>query len=192
MRKPIRTAIVLAGAVAVVVLGFVVFFALRATDTITFTEKIQSVELPGGHVLGIYRTSTWEHYDCRFEVRDRAGKVVIPRKYFNSTPYWSFKSAAGESTPEARTTFHALIGAKSGVAGLASAEDQEILLALIDPAHLQSVAATPIGLSSADTALGGRLLSELRRDFPDRTFALEATDEAAKLRKQRYGLEGVR
>src|SRR4051812_32698942 len=133
MRKPVRIGIVVAATAGVLVLGFVGCYALCASDTITFTKKIQAVELPSGPILTIYRTSTWEYYDCKFELRDRTGRVVIPKTHFYSTPYSSSKSAAGKSTPEMRTRFQTLVGAKSRVIGIvASTDDKEIVLALID------------------------------------------------------------
>lgn len=192
MTKPRRTILILAGAAFLLIIGFIVFFVLLMTDTVTFTKKIQSVELPDGLILNIYRTSTREYYDCEFELRAHNGKPVIPKTHFYSTTYWSSKSAAGESTPELRSIFHLFVGAQSGVVGLVSTEDEEILLVLIDAARSHYVAATPMGLSTEDTVLGKKLLSELKRDFPKHTLALEATDEAAELRRHRHGLEDMR
>lgn len=168
-------------------------FVLLATNIITFTERTQSIELPEGRILDIYRTSKWEYYDCKFELRNAAtGEVQIPKTRFDTETYRRFKSATTESTPESRTTYVALIGPKSGVVGLASSEDTRIVLLLIDPANLQHVAATPAGLSAADKALGDRLLSALKLDYPDHALALEATEEAARFRSQRPELENVR
>jgi hypothetical protein len=191
MRKPLRLALILAGIAVLLVVGFVVFFALCAVDVITFTNKTQAVELPGGRILNIYRTSTFEEYECTFDLRERSGKVLIPRTQFYSTMYWGAKSAAGESSPETRTTFVPLVGTNSSVVGLVSSEDKDILLLLVDCATLQRVVA-PVGSSAGDQALSARLLSDLKRDYPDRTLALDGTEEAVELRRNRPGLEKAR
>jgi hypothetical protein len=191
MRKPLRIALILAGIAAFLVAGFFVFMALCAVDVITFTKKTQTVQLPGGRILNIYRTSKLEEYECTFDLRERSGKVLIPRTQFYLTMYWGAKSAAGESSPETRTTFVPLAGTNSSVVGLVNSEDRDILRLLVDCTSLQHVA-EPVGLSELDQTLSARLLSDLKRDYPGRTLALEGTEEAVKLRRNRPGLEKAR
>lgn len=182
MRKFLRIALILAGLAAVPIVGFVVFFGLCAVDVITFSKKTQAVELPGRRTLNIYRTSHWEYYECSFDLRERGGETLVPRTPFYLTRYWGAKSAAGESSPETRTMFLPLVAKTSSVVGLVNSEDKDILLMLVDFATLQRVTAPPFDSSAVDQTLSARLLSDLRRDYPDRTLALEGTEEAVKLR----------
>jgi hypothetical protein len=193
MRKPIRIALIVGGTLAFIMVGFVVFFALCASDTITFTKKTQSFELPGGRTLNIYRTSTWEFYDCKFELLDtKTRKVLLPKTHFASERYWSISYATTKSTPESRTEYVPLIGTNSGVVGIVSPEDRETILLIIDTASAQYVAPPPVEFSEADKALGQRLLSELKHDYPSQTLVLNETEEEFKLRRQRSGLDPVR
>jgi hypothetical protein len=189
MRKPGRVVLIVGGAVAVIMAGFVVFFALCANDIITFTKKTQSIALPGRRTLNIYRTSTWEFYEFKFELLDTyTKKVFIPKTHFAWKRYWGTL----KSTPESRTAYVPLIGTRSGIVGLVSPEDREGVLLIIDAAGARFVAPSPSEFSEADKALGQKLLTELRRDYPDQTLVLNDTEEAFKFRRRRSGLDVVR
>jgi hypothetical protein len=103
MKRPLRIILILAGVALLLGVGFVVYIALCANDIITSTKKTHSIELPGGRILNIYRTSLWEGYDFKFELLEaRTKKVLIPKTYFEYERYFTFEMAGEKSTPESR------------------------------------------------------------------------------------------
>jgi hypothetical protein len=185
MRNPLRVILILAGTVLFLITGFIVYFFLSATNIITFTKRTQSIQLPSGRVLNIYRTSTFEYYECKFELREgRNGKALIPQEAFHTDTYWSSKVGNSESTPEGRTTFVPLSGAKSGVVGLVSSADTSKVLLLVDVASLEFVASISYGVPEEKSKLAEKLLAGLKGDYPDRDLVLPGTRGAAMLQRK--------
>jgi len=178
--------VIIIGAALFLAAAAVVYLALCANDIITFTKLIRSIELPGGRILNIYRTSLWEVYDFKFELLEGGTKkVLMPRTHFCYEQYFSAQVAGKWSTPESRTAFVPLIGATSGIVGLIGPEDIEHVLLLIDPSKAEWFYPNPMGSSDDTKKLGEKLLLALRADFPTNTLVLSGTREDALLKRQR-------
>lgn len=157
-----------------------VIFALLASDTLTFTTKTVSHELPHGKTLNLYRTSRFESYDCHFELQDTAsGRIITPKTLFYETLYMSYGDNRHMNTPESRTNFTPLIGAKSGMFGLVSPEEPKVLVLLIDAASGEC--AVPWSWITEAERANGRaagivLLEKLKKDFPARQLVFNSSD----------------
>lgn len=186
MKRPLRRIAIVVGSGLLLVVVSIIYLALWANDVITSTKRTHSIELPGGRILNIYRTSLWEFYDFKFELLEaRTKKVLIPQTHFESERYFTLEMAGEKSTPESRTAYIPLVGAKSGIVGLIGPEDIEHVLLLIDPSKGEWFYPNPIGTSDDAKKLGEKLLLALRADFPTNTLVLPGTREDVLLKRQR-------
>lgn len=182
MKRPLHNIAIIIGAGILLVVVSVIYLALCVNDVITFTKKTHSIELPGDRLLNIYRTSLWECYDFKFELLEaRTKKVLIPQTHFEYERYFYSE----KSTPESRTAYIPLIGAKSGIVGLIGPEDIEHVLLVIDPAKVEWFYPNPMGTSDDAEELGEKLLLALRADYPTNILVLSGTREDALLKRRR-------